>query len=57
MEQIRTRTFRTSQVPRLLGESVEILPKNFLIEAERLNLCYFKNHGLASPHQADPADL
>lgn len=28
----------------ILGESVEILPKNFLIAAERRNLCYFKNH-------------
>ena len=28
----------------LLGASVEVLPKNFLIAAERRNLCYFKNH-------------
>ncbi|MBK9335993.1 MAG: hypothetical protein IPM98_05195 [Lewinellaceae bacterium] len=28
----------------ILGESLEILPKNFLIAAERRNLCYFKNH-------------
>lgn len=28
----------------ILGESVDLLPKNFLIAAERRNLCYFKNH-------------
>ncbi len=28
----------------LLGESVELLPQNFRIAAERANLCYFKNH-------------
>lgn len=28
----------------ILGDSVEILPKNFQIAAERQNLCYFKNH-------------
>lgn len=28
----------------ILGESVEILPKNFLNAAGRRNVCYFKNH-------------
>lgn len=28
----------------ILGENAVVLPKNFLIAAERKNLCYFKNH-------------
>lgn len=28
----------------ILGDSAELLPKNFLIAAGRRNLCYFKNH-------------
>jgi len=28
----------------ILGDSVEVLPKNFLHAAEKTNVCYFKNH-------------
>ncbi len=55
-EQLSTRTeavgeFATASIfislPKylsILGDSAEILPKNFRTAAERRNLCYFKNH-------------